>query len=202
MCPANEKRGYNVSHCLGAYLHWSLTSGHLTALFKKMLLIAQSPMGLVKIWLGQLNMSMGKWNHKLDKEGNYLEKEVGILLLITVVAIAPETHDLGHIYTLRGRQDGRHFTDDIFRHIFLNENVWILNEISLKIVPKDPINNISALVQIMAWRWRGNKPLSAPMGVSLLMHMSLAFSELTELWWWPRGLPSDIFDTLRPELNA
>ena len=41
--------------------------------------------------------------------------------------------------------------DAIFKCIFLNENVWITIEISLKFVPKDPINNIPALVQIMAW---------------------------------------------------
>ena len=54
--------------------------------------------------------------------------------------------------TLRPRQNGRHFTDDIFNCIFLNENVRISIKISLKFVPKGPINNIPALVQIMAWR--------------------------------------------------
>ena len=52
--------------------------------------------------------------------------------------------------TLRPRQNGRHFADDIFKCNFLNENVWISIGISLKFVPKDPINNIPALVQIMA----------------------------------------------------
>ena len=37
--------------------------------------------------------------------------------------------------TLRPRQNGRHFADDIFKWIFLNENVWIPIEISLKFVP-------------------------------------------------------------------
>ena len=55
-----------------------------------------------------------------------------------------------HINTLRPRQNGRHFADDIFKCIFLNENVWILIRISLKLVPKGPINNIPALAQIMA----------------------------------------------------
>ena len=32
----------------------------------------------------------------------------------------------------------------------------------LKFGPMGPINNIPALVPIMAWRHRGNKPLSAP----------------------------------------
>ena len=53
--------------------------------------------------------------------------------------------------TLRPRQNGRHYTDDTFKCIFLNENVRISIEISLKFVPKGPINNIPALVQIMAW---------------------------------------------------
>ena len=35
--------------------------------------------------------------------------------------------------------------------IFFNENVWISIKISLKYVPKGPINNIPPLVQIMAW---------------------------------------------------
>ena len=34
-----------------------------------------------------------------------------------------------------------------------------------------PINNIPALVQIMAWHRSGDKPLSEPMMVSLLMHI-------------------------------
>ena len=65
------------------------------------------------------------------------------------------------INTLRPRQNGQHFPDDIFKWIFLNENVWIAIKISLKFVPKGPIN-ISALVQIMAWRRPGDKPLSEP----------------------------------------
>ena len=58
---------------------------------------------------------------------------------------------------------GRHFTGDIFRCIFVNENFFILIKFSLKFVSKGPINNIPALVQIMAWRRSGDKPLSEPM---------------------------------------
>ena len=72
---------------------------------------------------------------------------------------------------MRPRQNGRHFPDDIFKRIFLNENVWISLKISLKFVPKGPINNIPALVQIMAWRQPGDKPLSEAMMVSLLTHI-------------------------------
>ena len=48
--------------------------------------------------------------------------------------------------TLRPRQNGHHFADDTVKHMFLNENVRISIEISLKFVPKGPINNIPALV--------------------------------------------------------
>ena len=73
--------------------------------------------------------------------------------------------------TLRPRQNGRHFPDDIFRWIFLNENVWISIKISLKFVPRGPINYISTLVQVMAWRRPGDKPLSEPMMVRLPTHI-------------------------------
>ena len=69
--------------------------------------------------------------------------------------------------TLRPNQNGRHIADDIFKCIFLNENVWIPNNISLKFVPKGPINNIPALVQIMPWHRPGDKPSSEPTMVSL-----------------------------------
>ena len=75
------------------------------------------------------------------------------------------------INTLRPRQNGRHFPDNTFKRIFLNENVRILIKISLKFVPKGPINNIPALVQIMAWHRPGDKPLSEPMMVSLPTHI-------------------------------
>ena len=83
--------------------------------------------------------------------------------------------------TLRLRQDGRHFPDDIFKCIFLNKNVSISIKISLKFVPKGPINNIPALVQIMAWRRPGDKPLSETMMVNLLTHIcfTLGLNELT-----------------------
>ena len=73
--------------------------------------------------------------------------------------------------TLRPRQNGRHFPDDIFKWIFLNENVWISINISLKFVPRGPINNIPTVVQVMAWRRSGDKPLSEPMMVNLSTHI-------------------------------
>ena len=61
---------------------------------------------------------------------------------------------------------------------FLNKNVSISIDISLKIIPQSPIDNILALVWIIAWRQPGDKPLSEPMmGRSLTyMHHSAIMS--------------------------
>ena len=59
--------------------------------------------------------------------------------------------------------NGRRFADDTFKRIFLNENVLISNKISVKFIPNGPINNIPALIQIMAWHRPGDNPLSEPM---------------------------------------
>ena len=58
-----------------------------------------------------------------------------------------------------------------FKRIFLNENVWISIKISLMYVPKGPMNNNPALVQIMAWCRPGDKPLSEPMVIILPTHV-------------------------------
>ena len=77
---------------------------------------------------------------------------------------------LANLNTLRPRQNGRHFADGTFKRIFLNENVRILIKVSLKFVPKSPMDNIPALFQIMAWHRPGDKPLSETMVVRLLTH--------------------------------
>ena len=77
------------------------------------------------------------------------------------------------INSLRLRQNRRHFAEDVFKCNFLNGNVWIPIKISLKFVPTGPINNIPALVQIMAWRRPGDKPLPEPMMDSLPTHICI-----------------------------
>ena len=84
---------------------------------------------------------------------------------------------LSIINTLRPRQNGRHFTDDISTCIFVNKSVWNLIKISLRFFAKGPINNMKALVQIKAWRRPGDKPLSEPMLVSLLTHKCITRPE-------------------------
>ena len=77
--------------------------------------------------------------------------------------IYAEFYLLSSFNTLRLRQNGRHLSDNIFKWISLNENVWISMRISLKFVPGGPIKNIPASVQTMAGRRPGDKPLSEPM---------------------------------------
>ena len=52
-----------------------------------------------------------------------------------------------------------------------NENVGISLKISLRFVPSVLIDSIPVLVQIMAWRRPGDKPLSEAMMFSLLTHI-------------------------------
>ena len=93
--------------------------------------------------------------------------------------------------TLRPRQNGRHFADDTFNRIFLKENVRISIKISLKFVPKSPIDNIPALFQIMAWRRPGDKPLSEAIMVSLLTHIWVVRPQWVNISFCKRG-PVDI----------
>ena len=100
--------------------------------------------------------------------------------------------------TMKLRQNGRHFPDNIFKCIFLNEKLWISIRSSLKFVPKVPVDNKPSLVQILAWHRPGNHPLSEPMTVSLLTHICVTrpqwvkYYVKTSLW---RG-----FDYIRVDI--
>ena len=43
------------------------------------------------------------------------------------------------------------YVDDAFKLIFLKENICIMIEILLKLVPKVKTSNMSSLVQVMVW---------------------------------------------------
>ena len=109
----------------------------------------------------------------------YIMKKGSLKMLNFILKESPVFADMNrpHLYkmiivllfiliSLRPRRNGRYNADDIFKCIFLKENVWIPTIISLMFVPKGPINNIPTLVQIMAWRRPGDKPLSEPMMAS------------------------------------
>ena len=57
--------------------------------------------------------------------------------------------------------------DDNFKCIFLNENDRVPIQISLKFVPKSPVDNKPVLAWVMAWHPTGDKPLPEPMLTSL-----------------------------------
>ena len=61
------------------------------------------------------------------------------------------------------RQIGRHFPNRIFKCIILNESVLVAIKMSQKFVCKGQIDNIPILVQIVAWRQKGDKPLPEQM---------------------------------------
>ena len=94
---------------------------------------------------------------------------------------------------------GRDNMAAISRTTFSNAFSWMkmcefLFKISLKFVPNVPINNISALVWIMAWCQPGDKPLSEPIMVSFRTHICIIWPQRvtwtsTNLSWngsfWP-----------------
>ena len=103
-------------------------------------------------------------------------------LKMSSAKMQPSCLSINVFNTLRLRQNGRRFTDDIFKRIFLNENVRISIKISLKFVPRGPINIIPALVQIMAWRRPGDKPLSEPMLVFVPTHKCVTRPQWVKPW--------------------
>ena len=74
------------------------------------------------------------------------------------------------------RQIGHQFPDDIFKCTVLNENQWIY----WSMIPRVQINNIPALVEILAWRRPGAKLLTEPMLVSLLSHICIPQCDCTD----------------------
>ena len=106
---------------------------------------------------------------------------------------------IDHFNTLRPRQNGRHFADDTFKRTFLNKTFRISIKISLKFVPKGPIKNIPALVQIMAWRRSGDKPLSEPMMVRLLTHICVTRPQWVK---WRHVVNSDVLKSLITKITT
>ena len=85
--------------------------------------------------------------------------------------------------------------DDIFKCIFLNENDKTPIQISLKYVPRSPIDNKPALVQVMSWCRTGEKPFTEPMlpqfhDAYIYIYAALGGDELKY----------DVFGTLNNEL--
>ena len=131
--------------------------------------------------------SIRKLNHILKKmtqsfNGSYWEF-ISTSILFSIITsscwLLFTTHDNTNIVvvisnmvnTLRPRQDGCHFADDIFTCIFFNENCWV--KFSLKYVRKGPIDNNPALVQIM-------RPHHGSLGLNMII--SSHFSSSLMAW--------------------
>ena len=87
-----------------------------------------------------------------------------------------------YVNKLRQRQNGRRFAGDVFICVFLKENLGISLKISLRFVPEVWINKITGLVQIMAWRRLGDKPLSGPMMVCLPTYICVTRLQYVNGW--------------------
>ena len=63
------------------------------------------------------------------------------------------------------RQNGQLTVDDVSKYVFLTEMwlQWNVTPIPMKFVPNVLTDNMSALVEAMAWHWRGDKPLPESM---------------------------------------
>ena len=113
-------------------------------------------------------------------------------ILLSTSAFLFCLQQIQHVNTLRPGQDGRHFADDSFTCIFFNENWCILIKFSLKYVRKGPIDNNRALVQIMAWRRSGDKPLSESMmgkfGAHICVSRAQWVNTLKPEAWFPMGV--------------
>ena len=166
-----------VSHWLGTYTKWSLCNGMMAWINSDLLSIGllgthSSEIGM-KIWQSAFNkLPINVLFAKCCQfcfSLNVMKSAHNVTYSIHHVSHVSKVSD--NFNTLRPGQNGRHFADEILKCIFLNENVWIPIKISLKFVPKGPINNIPALVQIMAWRRPGDKPLSEPVMVRLPTHI-------------------------------
>ena len=123
------------------------------------------------------SMSQRQWNTKKDKSpdrnswGYYSTTPISKKHFVSAWAT---NHPSSGLNTLRPRQ-----MDAIWQTTFSNAFSWMkmfefllnFHWVLFKFVPTGQINNIPALVQIMAWRRPGDKPLSEPMMVSLPTHI-------------------------------
>ena len=84
-----------------------------------------------------------------------------------------------HLNSPSRGQNGRHFVDNILGYIFVNGMFCILIKMSLKDVPKAPIDKFLAWVQIMAWCRKGFKPLSEPLLIRFINAYRRNYGEMS-----------------------
>ena len=143
--------GLSLIGPIETYFNGSLIAIHMIS-FKKIHL---------KMWSGKrrpfclgLNVLMGRYL-------NFVQRKLTFLLQTNKQGTRESLISLN---TLRPGKDGSH---QVWQTTLSNTNSpmkkFKCRKKSMKFVPKGPINNIPALVQIMAWCRPGDKPLSEPM---------------------------------------
>ena len=133
----------------------------VTCLF---VVICQSDYMLIKwlnLWMRLVFLNaLSLWYRK--QMCNSIMPQIHFSKTYSVYAYCSHIFQKNNFNTLRHKQNRWYFAD-VSTCIFLNDNCCILIQILLNYVPKGPVDNKPALVQIMAWHWMGNKPLSKPM---------------------------------------
>ena len=111
--------------------------------------------------------------YRINTNGFHIKvtRQIGNRSTLEQGNVSNGTYIYDTVYHIEVGENGRPFSDDIFKCIFLNEDTWISITFLLKFVPKGTVDNILALVQLMAWRRPGDKPLSERMMVVLAMHI-------------------------------
>ena len=158
-----ELMGKDFSEILIGILRFSFKKFHLEVLSSKMAVI----------------LSRGKWAISAfvclkwikTAHTNSLTSAVFEWYIITRFFRLDANHLIVLINTLRPIQNSRHFADNTYKRIFLNETARISIKISLKFVSKGPVNDNSALVRILAGRRPSDKSMSEPMMVRLYAYM-------------------------------
>ena len=84
-------------------------------------------------------------------------------------------------YVLKPKQNGYHFVEDSLKYNFLKEDARISITILLKFVLKAQMNDIPALVHLMAWHLPGDKPLSDTRRARLLTYICVTRLQCNKL---------------------
>ena len=145
------------SHTFWYWLKWVTLNGIAVSLSFLTTLYTDHP---VTTWTTQQSTMVGVMG---DPGFSILDSIDIHVITLTDHAALPKISN-----TLRPRQDGRHY--NIFKCIFLNENVWISIKIKLKYVLKIHWS-LFLRVKLTTFQLVGGKPLSEPMMVRLPTHL-------------------------------
>ena len=105
---------------------------------------------------------------------------VGTGNVISTILVITQNYGLSRAALWRDVDISTHLHLD--KCILFNENICILIRISL-FVTKRPIDNKWELVQVMVWRWIGDKPLPEPMLILFIEAYMRHYGEMILIYW-------------------